>query len=62
MVWPILIVVAVIVIIAIYYYRKDHGARGFPLNRYCLACHKRFPDNLSSCPKCGEPYFASNIK
>ncbi len=62
MVWPILIAIGVIVIIALYIYRKDHGSKGFPLNRYCLACHKRFPDNLANCPKCGEPYFAYHQK
>jgi len=40
-----LIIIAIIIIVGIYYYRKDYGERNFPLNRYCLSCHKRFPDN-----------------
>ena len=62
MVWPVLLIVAIIVVIVILLYRKDQGQRGFPLNRYCLECHKRFPDNLSVCPYCGEKYFSSRQK
>jgi len=57
MVWPIIIAVIVIGVIAWYYYKKPQGSKGFPLNRFCLGCHKRFPENLSSCPYCGEKYF-----
>lgn len=60
MVWPIIIGIIVVGIIAYFIYKKDHGSRSFPLNRYCLACHKRFPDNLSNCPYCNEPYFSYN--
>ena len=62
MVWPIIIVVLIVIAIGIYLYRKDQGSRGFPLNRFCLGCQKRFPDNLSSCPYCGELYFSFNQK
>ena len=62
MVWPIIVGIAVIVLIVILIYRKDQGKRGYPLNRYCLTCHKRFPDNLSHCPYCNEPYFSSHQK
>jgi len=62
MVWPILIAVGVILFIALIIYKKDQGRRGFPLNHLCLACHKRFPDNLSTCPGCGEPYFSYHQK
>jgi len=58
MVWPILVFIVIVVIIAIYLYKKDQGSRSFPLNRFCLACKKRFPENLASCPYCGELYFS----
>lgn len=57
MVWPILVIFAIIVVIALLIYRKNQGSKGFPLNRFCLNCKKRFPDNISNCPYCGEPYF-----
>jgi len=59
MVWPALLIIAIIVVVLFLVYRKDQGSKGFPLNRYCLQCHKRFPDNLSICPHCGENYFSS---
>ena len=62
MVWPILVVIGIVIIIGIWLYKKDEGSRGFPLNRFCLACHKRFPENLSNCPYCGEVYFNFNQK
>jgi len=62
MVWPVLVVIVTIILIALYFHYKNQGKRGYPLNRYCLACQKRFPDNLSSCPECGEPYFSYNQK
>jgi len=63
MVWPLVIIVVIIIAIALYYiYKPNLGGKNYPLNRYCLGCHKRFPDNLKACPNCGEPYFADNQK
>jgi len=62
MVWPILVGIAVILFIALIIYKKDNGKRAFLLNSLCLACHKRFPDNLSHCPYCNEPYFSYHQK
>ena len=58
MVWPILVIIGVIVIIAYFIYKKDSGSRGYPLNRLCLSCKKRYPDNISTCPYCGQKYFS----
>ena len=62
MVWPIIIFIVIIIAIAAYLYRKDHGSRAYPLNRFCLGCQKRYADNLSTCPYCGESYFNFNQK